>query len=70
MFLTNYSLNLELSESLPYQQVISAGNKIHNTTVLKHRKKLVDLFLRKQNDYGNRIIRKKTISYQEKNVLT
>ena len=31
---------------------------------------MVDLFLRKKNDYGNRIIREKTISFQEKNVLT
>ena len=31
---------------------------------------MVDLFLRKKNDYGNRIIREKTISCKEKNVLT
>ena len=31
---------------------------------------MVDLFLRKKSDYGNRIIREKTISFQEKNVLT
>ena len=47
-----------------------AGNKVNNHNSIEAKRKIGWFISKKKKDYGNRIIREKTISYLKKKVLT